>query len=282
MSTAPIEMPVGPFRMNWGQSGTRFFETGVDRGVVYIDGIGYPWTGLTAVNETPEGGENRSYYLDGVKYHNGSGAEEFKATLEAFTYPEEFMYCDGTAPMMNGMFITQQKRRSFDLCYRTRVGNDIDGPNHAYKLHLVYNATATPTSKSYQTVGDTTEPSVFSWNISTKREKFEGIQFGVKYGSHIVIDSRTTYPWAMQILENVLYGQTGASGSEAKMPTPEELVALFVDNSLLKIIDNGDGTWTAEAPESILTMLEPDLFQIDWPSAVYLPGSTTTYTVNNL
>lgn len=282
MSTSPNEIPVGPFRMNWGLAGTRIFEAGVDRGVVYIDGIGYPWTGLTAVNETPEGGENQSYYLDGVKYHNGSATEEYKATIEAYTYPDEFMYCDGTAPMMNGMFITQQRRKSFDFCYRTRVGNDVAGVNHAYKLHLVYNATATPTSKTYQTLGDSTEPSTFSWNISTRRERFEDIQFGTKYGSHIVIDSRTTYPWAMQLLENFLYGQAGSDGSEAKMPTPEELISLFVDNSMLKIVDLGDGTWTAEAPDSILTMLSDDIFQIDWPSAVFIPNSNTLYTVNNL
>lgn len=282
MSTTPTEMPVGPFRMNWGRYGTRIFETGVDRGVVYIDGVGYPWTGLTAVNETPEGGGERAYYLDGIKYYNGSSMEEFKATIQAFTYPEEFMYCDGTAPMMSGMFITQQRRKSFDFCYRTRIGNDVKGANHAYKLHLVYNATATPTSKNYGTLGDSTEPSSFSWTISTRRQKFENPQFGVKYGSHVVIDSRTTYPWAMEALENVLYGRPGADGTQGKMPTPEELVELFVDNALLKITDNGDGTWTAEGPDSIISMLSSNIFQINWPSAVYLPGSTTKYTVNNL
>lgn len=282
MSVSPAEAPVGPFRISWGRSGTRFFETGVDRGVVYIDGIGYPWTGLTAVNETPDGGSHQDYYLDGVKYFNGSSIEEYKATVNAFTYPDEFMYCDGTAPMMNGMFITQQRRKSFDFCYRTRVGNDMSGVNHAYKLHLVYNATATPTSKNYNSLGDSSEPSTFSWNISTRREKFENIQFGTKYGSHIVIDSRTTYPWAIQALEEVLYGRSGANGTQPKMPTPQELVDLFVDNALLKITDNGDGTWTAEGPESIISMISQDIFQIDWPSAVYVPGSTTTYTVNNL
>lgn len=282
MSTAPSEVSVGPFRMNWGLSGTRIFETGVDRGVVYIDGVGYPWTGLTAVNESPEGGENQSYYLDGIKYYNGSAIEEFKASIEAFTYPDEFMYCDGTAPMMTGMFITQQRRKSFDFCYRTRIGNDISGTNHAYKLHLVYDASATPTSKNYQTMGDTNEPATFSWEISTRRKKFENVQFGVRYGSHIVIDSRTTYPWALELLENFLYGRSGAEGTEARMPTPEELIALFVDNALLKITDNGDGTWSAEGPDSIISMLNDDVFQIDWPSAVYLPDSTTQYTVNNL
>lgn len=282
MSTVPYENNVAPFRIGWGNPGTRVFETGVDRGVLYIDGVGYPWTGLTAVNEAPEGGENRSYYLDGIKYHNGSATEEYKASIEAFTYPDEFMLCDGTAPMMTGMFVTQQKRKSFDFSYRTKVGNDLSGLNHGYKIHLVYNATATPTTRSYRTIGESTEPSTFSWNISTRRTKFENVQFGTKYGSHIIIDSRTTYPWALEALEGFLYGRNNANGNEARMPTPEELVDLFVDNSLLKITDNGDGTWTAEAPESILTMLDEDIFQIDWPSAIYLPESTTMYTVNNL
>lgn len=282
MSTAPFELPVGPFRMNWGQTGSRFYESGVDRGVIYIDGMGYPWTGLTAVNETPEGGENRSYYLDGIKYYNGSATEEFKATIEALTYPDEFMSCDGTAPMMAGMFITQQKRKSFDFCYRTRIGNDVGGPNHGYKLHLVYDATATPTSKNYRTLGESPEPSIFSWTISTRRKRFENNNFGVKFGAHVVIDSRHTYPWAMEALENFLYGKLGADGSQAKMPTPKELIEIFVDNALLKITDNGNGTWTAEGPDSIISMLSDDTFQIDWPSAVYLPDSSTTYTIQNL
>lgn len=274
--------PADAFRLDWSLSGTRLFETGVDRGVVYIEGKGYPWTGLTAVNETPDGGESKPYYLDGVKYYNGSTMEEYKATIEAFTYPDEFMDCDGSAPMMSGMFITQQRRKSFDFCYRTLIGNDVAGVNHAYKLHLVYNATATPTAKNYTTLGDTSEPSTFSWTISTRRKRFEDVQFGVKYGSHIVIDSRTTYPWAMEVLENVLYGRPGASGTQAYMPSPEELVDIFVDNALLKITDHEDGTWSAEGPDSVISMLSDDKFQIDWPSAVYLPGSTTTYTVNNL
>lgn len=273
---------VGPFRTKWDLSGTRIFESGIDRGIIYIDGVGYPWTGLTAVNESPQGGENQSYYIDGVKYHNGSSIEEYQATIEAFTYPDEFMYCDGTAPMMSGMFITQQSRKSFDFCYRTRVGNDTGGVNHGYKLHLVYNAVATPTSKNYGTLGGSPTASMFRWTISTKREKFEDPQFGIKFGSHIVIDSRTTYPWAMAALENVLYGRPGADGTQPKMPTPEELIALFVDNAMLKITDHGDGTWSAEGPDAIITMLTDDIFQIDWPSAQYLPDSTTTYTVNNL
>lgn len=282
MSVSPIEAPVGPFRMSWGRAGSRIFETGVDRGVVYIDGVGHPWTGLTAVNETPSGGDTKAYYLDGVKYYNGSSMEEYEASITAFTYPDEFMQCDGTAPMMNGMFITQQRRKPFDFCYRTKIGNDLSGVNHAYKLHLVYNATATPTTKNYATLGDSSEPTMFSWNISTRQFRFENPQFGVKYGSHIVIDSRTTYPWAMEVLENVLYGRPGADGTLPKMPTPEELVDIFVDNALLKITDNGDGTWTAEGPDSIISMLSEDIFQIDWPSAVYVDGSTTTYTVTNL
>lgn len=282
MSTSPLETPAGPFRLNWGAPGSRIFETGIDRGVLYIDGIGYPWTGLIAVNETPEGGENRSYYLDGIKYYNGSAREEFKATIEAFTYPDEFMACDGTDSMLKGMYITQQRRKSFDFCYRTKVGNDLSGVNNAYKLHLVYNATATPTNKNFRTLGDSSEPVAFSWNISTRNVRFDTTNIGSRYGAHVVIDSRTTYPWAMQTIENYLYGEVGANGSIARMPTPEELIRIFVDSSLLKITDNGDGTWTAEGSDEIVAMLTKNKFQIDWPSAEYLNDSTTTYTVSNL
>lgn len=283
MSTAPMENMAGPFRIGWGQAGSKIFETGTDRGVVYVDGVGYPWVGLVSVNEEPEGGAPKPYYLDGVKYIHSAGLEEFAATIEAYTYPDEFMYCDGTAPMMTGMFITQQPRKPFDFTYRTMVGNDIEGIAHGYKLHLVYNAMATPSSKTYGTLSDSPEPSTFSWSISTKREKFENLeQFGTKFGAHVVVDSRTTYPWAMEALENFLYGRAGAEGSQPHMPTSEELIQLFVDNALLKITDNGDGTWTAEGPDTVVGMLDEDNFIIDWPSVIMLPGSTTEYTVNSL
>lgn len=278
----PEQLVPGPFRLNWGAPGSRLYETGIDRGVLYIDGVGYPWTGLTAVNEAPEGGEARSYYVDGQKYYNGSSREEFKATVEAYTYPDEFMACDGTAPMLKGMYITQQARKSFDFCYRTKIGNDSAGLNHGYKLHLVYNAVASPTAKNYRTLGDSSEPSTFSWTLTTRNERFDTTNTGVRFGSHVIIDSRTTYPWALQMLEDHLYGKFGANGSVARMPTPEELIQIFVDSSLLKITDNGDGTWTAEGSDEIVSMISSNKFQIDWPSAEFLINSNTTYTVSNL
>lgn len=227
MSTAPNEMPIDSFQLTWGGTGSRIFETGVDRGVVYIDDIGYAWTGLVAVNETPEGGTEQASYLDGIKQYSGSSTEDFKATIEAYTYPDEFMYCDGSAQLLPGVMITQQGRKPFNFSYRTHVGNDVDGLSHAYKIHIVYNAIATPTSRSYHTLQESGELATFSWTISTRREKFISEKLGTKYSAHLVVDSRTIEPATLIALENVLYGYGGASGTQAKMPSSRELFELF-------------------------------------------------------
>lgn len=241
-------------KLIWGTVGERFYETGVDRGVLYLDGLsGVPWNGLISVSESPSGGEAQPRYLDGIKYANSSAIEEFNATIEAYTYPEEFAVCDGTTYMAQGLFITQQQRQSFGLSYRTKIGNDIDAADHAYKLHIVYNAQANPAERAYSTTSDDPEASTFSWDITTRPVKFSDPAFGVKYGAHLVLDSRVVYPWAMEAVEKVLYGD---ENNNARLPSPQELLTLFVDNALLKITDNGDGTWTADGPDSIITILE--------------------------
>lgn len=264
--------------IKWDASGKKYFELGIDRGVLYVDGINpVPWNGLVSLSENPSGGDPTPYYIDGIKYLNRSAPEEFNATLEAYTYPDEFGFCDGTASMAAGLFITQQKRNSFGLVYRTKIGNDVDGQDHGYKIHIVYNALAIPAKRTYSTIGDTAETKTFSWDISTRPVKFYDDAFGTKYGSHLVIDSRTTYPWAMLALEKVLFGDETTT---PKLPNPQELLALFVDNSLLKITDNGDGTWTADGPESIINMVTPTEFEISWPSAV--PIDETSYNISSL
>jgi hypothetical protein len=241
-------------KLIWGNVGTRFYETGVDRGVLYLGGdtTGVPWNGLISVSESPSGGDAKPYYLDGIKYANSNSAEEFEATLEAYTYPEEFAVCDGTTYMAQGLFITQQQRRSFGLSYRTLIGNDIDAADHAYKLHIIYNAQANPASRDYATNSDDPEAMTFSWDITTRPVKFQDPAFGVKYGAHLVLDSRVVYPWAMKAVEDVLYG---TADTAARLPSPQELLDLFVDNALLKITDNGDGTWTADGPDTIIEFL---------------------------
>lgn len=267
-----------PSYMVWNSVGDRYFETGVDRGVLYLDGIaGVPWNGMVGMSESPNGGEATPYYIDGIKYSNQSSPEEFEGTLEAFTYPEEFALCDGTAYMAIGLFITQQKRRSFGFSYRTRIGNDVDGTDRGYKIHIVYNAMANPSEKDYTSISDEVEPTTFSWDISTTPVKFEDAAFGVKYGSHLILDSRIVYPWAMRAVEAVLYGDNDNYG---RLPSPREILDLFINNALLQITDNHDGTWTATGPDEAITLLNDGVFEIDWPSAVMIDADT--YVISSL
>lgn len=254
-------------QITWDGTANKFFEAGVDRGVLYIDGKdGVPWIGLVAVSETPSGGDVRETYLDGIKIVNRSKPEDFKGKIEAFTYPREFEACEGSQELANGLRISQQNRKMFNLSYRTKVGNDTEGLDHAYKIHLIYNALAAPTDKDYESISDDTEPSTFSWSISTRPVRFDDPFFGVKYGAHLVLDSRIIYPWAMTAIENYLYGTETTS---PKMPTPEELLQLFVDNALVKVIDLGDGTFTVTGPNENVSATG-DIFTVNWPSVVTL------------
>lgn len=208
-------------RLTWGASGLRYFETGVDRGVLYLPGKdGVPWNGLKSVAEAPSGGEPRPYYIDGIKYLNVASAEEFIATLEAFSSPPEFAICDGTLSLHNGLFVTQQPRSQFGLAYRTLVGNDIQGVDHGYKIHLVYNALAAPSQRSNQTVGTGVQPLSLSWQITTTPPRMTG----VKPTAHFVIDSRLTPKRLMDAIEDILYGTVDDA---ARMPSVDELRALF-------------------------------------------------------
>jgi len=252
-------------RLQWGAAGRKYFETGIDRGVLYVDGAAIPWNGLISVQESPSGGDSTPYYLDGIKYLNQASPEDFKGSIEAYMYPDEFSECDGTEMIAAGLYIGQQTRKSFGLAYRTRIGNDIDGLDHGFKLHIIYNALAVPAEKDYQSLSDDTEPSTFNWDFTTKPVKFQDDAFGVKYGSHLTIDSRTTYPWAMLAIEKALFGDDETAPG---LPTPQELLQMFVDNALLKITDNGDGTWTAEGPDDIINMTSDTEFEITWDSAI--------------
>lgn len=208
-------------RINWDGRGERFFEVGVDRGVLYPPtGPGVPWIGLIAINETISGGEPRPYYIDGVKYLNLLSGEEFAATLEAFSAPAEFGVCDGNATIHNGLIATQQPRKPFGLCYRTRVGNEVQGADHGYKLHLVYNALAAPSQRNAVTMGNNTDPTRLNWAISTKPPAITGY----KPTAHLVIDSRTTDPAVLTEVEDLLYGTPAA---DPELPTPDELIAIF-------------------------------------------------------
>ena len=208
-------------RLTWGAIGERFYEMGVDHGVLYLaNQIGVAWTGLTSVEEAPSGGEPKPYYIDGIKFLNIAAAEEFEATLNALFSPPEFAVCDGISAVQNGLFATQQPRVSFGLSYRTRLGNDVDGADHAYKIHLVYNALAAPSDRPNKTLGDSVDPTIFSWGITTLPPSVTGL----KPTAHFVIDSRSTDPIKLSNVEDILYGSDVVSAS---LPTPDELIAIF-------------------------------------------------------
>lgn len=208
-------------RLSWSATGERFYETGVDRGVLYVGtNPGVAWTGLTSVSESPSGGEPKAYYIDGIKYLNLSSAEEFEATVNAFNSPPEFGPCDGTVSIQNGLFVTQQPRKPFGLSYRTKVGNDIDGSDHAYKIHLVYNALAAPSERSNNTLGDSTEPNDLSWSITTRPP----VVTGFKPTAHFLIDSRLTPQDILIEIEDILYG---SDANSSRLPSAQELTDMF-------------------------------------------------------
>lgn len=208
-------------RLTWGAPTERFFETGVDRGVLYVGvAAGVPWNGLVSVSEAPTGGEAKPAYLDGVKFRNVASSEEFEATLEAFAAPKEFGPCDGTQSIQNGLFATQQPRRSFSLSYRTKVGNAVEGSDHAYKIHLVYNALAAPAQRNNTTLSDSQGLNALSWSLTTLPPSLTGY----KPTSHWVIDSRTTPAGLLAAVEDIIYGSESAA---PRMPLVSELITLF-------------------------------------------------------
>jgi hypothetical protein len=175
-------------RLVWSAAGERFFESGLDRGVLYVSGKGVAWSGLISIEESPTGGDAKAFYHDGIKYLNLAAAEEFEATINAYSSPPEFGPCDGVGAVYNGLFATQQPRKPFSLSYRTKVGNDTDGADHAYKIHLVYNALAAPTSRSNSTQSDRTERRIAQLedhHASARHHRLSA-------HSHFVVDTRST------------------------------------------------------------------------------------------
>lgn len=221
----------------WDKTGERLYETGVKNGVLYPQSNGtYPkgvaWNGLTAVTESPSGAEATALYADDMKYLNLYSAEEFGATIEAYTYPDEFGECDGSAELVEGVLIGQQARKAFGLCYRTVIGNDTDGEAHGYKLHIIYGAMASPSEKAYATINDSPEAITFSWEVTTTPVNVTG----KKPTASIVIDSTKADPTKLAALEVILYGkdpttQDGNDGVEPRLPLPDEIKTLMTAGS---------------------------------------------------
>lgn len=210
----------------WDESGKRLYETGVKNGVLYIQdetgayAKGVAWNGLTAVTESPSGAEATPLYADDIKYLELFSAEEFGATIEAYTYPEEFEACDGSASLGTGVTIGQQDRKTFGLCYRTVLGNDVKSNEYGYKLHLIYGAKAAPSEKGYQTINDSPEAITFSWEVTTTPVNVAGF----KPTASVTIDSTKIDAAKLKTIEDMLYGTESV---EAKLPLPDELKTLL-------------------------------------------------------
>lgn len=206
-------------------TGEKIYETGVDHCVLYVrDGntyqTGVAWNGITAINESPSGAEATPIYADNIKYLNIVSGEDFGATIEAYTYPDEFTECDGSAEIIEGVKIGQQTRKPFALCYRTLIGNDVAGTGHGYKLHFIYNAQAAVSAKNYKTINESPEAMSFSWEISTTPEVVEGF----KPTATVTVDSTKVDATKLKALEDKIYG---TESSEPTMPTISEIVDLL-------------------------------------------------------
>ena len=213
-------------KLTWDDTGKRLYETGVKQGVLYLlDENGayknaVAWNGLTAVTESPSGAEPTALYADDIKYLSLMSAEEFGATIEAYTYPEEFGQCDGSASLATGVYIGQQARKTFGMCYKTTLGNDVEGNDYGYKLHIIYGAKAAPSEKAYATINDSPEAITFSWEVTTTPVNVAGF----KPTATIVIDSTKADPTCLAALEAKLYGETA---TEAMLPLPDEVKTIM-------------------------------------------------------
>lgn len=224
-------------KLIWDKIGERLYETGTKKGVLYPASKdkqgaaqypkGVPWNGLTAVTESPSGAEATPIYADDIKYLNIMSAEDFAATLEAYMYPEEFAECDGSKSIVAGVTIGQQKRKMFGLSYVTTLGNDVDGNDYGYKLHIVYGCMATPSEKNYTTINDSPEGITMSWEISTTPVDIPGVDEDgnpFKPTAIMTFDSTKTDPKIMKAIEDILYGTADA---EARLPLPEEIIGIL-------------------------------------------------------
>lgn len=244
-------------KIKWDQEGQKTYETGVKNGVLYViddDGNysnGVAWNGLTNVNESPSGAEESPYYADDVKYLSLTSAEEFGASVEAYTYPEEFEPCDGSAEIVPGVTVGQQTRKKFGLCYRTTFGNDTKGNEYGYKLHLVYGAQAAPSERGYSTINDSPEPITFSWELTTTPVSIKGF----KPASILKIDSTKISPQNLEKIEKILYG---TEDTDPRLPLPNEIIDLLGSGTIVglefvSIVPENNGTDVAVSDPIILT-----------------------------
>ena len=229
-------------KLQWDETGKRTYETGLDQGILYLVDSrgkysnGVPWKGLISVTESPSGAEATALYADNIKYLNLIAAEDFGATIEAYTYPSEFIACDGSLVAVPGVILGQQARKTFGLAYRTKIGNDTDGQEHGYKYHLIYGALASPSERSFQTVNDSPEAITFSWTITTTPIEMPN---GMKPAAHIEIDSTKINPESLELLKTVIQGQDAVPGTTTTNPVDEVVPYLPSPSAIVEIIDTG-------------------------------------------
>jgi len=266
--------------LTWDGTGERFYETGVDHGVLYIPDAGgvyddgVAWNGLVSVTEKPSGAEPNAQFADNIKYLNLFSAEEFGATLEAFTFPDEFAEFDGLSVPEPGVTVGQQARKVFGLSYRTKIGNDTEGIDAGYKLHVLYNLTAIPSDRDYTTLSAAPEAIEFQWDISAIPEDVPGF----RPTAHLILDSRLMSPALLSDIEDTLYGD---GITDATLPPISTLVSFIGQWVIMRITDNLDGTWTADDGDGgFITMLSGTEFQIVQANAVYL--NATTYNISDV
>lgn len=269
-------------KLKWDQPDDRIYETGVKYGVLYpqnngVYAEGVAWNGLTAVTESPSGAEFTPLYADDIKYLNLQSVEEFGATVEAYTYPDEWAACDGSATIAGGVTIGQQPRKPFGLCYRTTVGNASEGIDYGYKIHLIYGATASPSERNYNTVNDSPEATTLSWELTTTPVEISGF----KSTASLVIDSTKADPTKLSQLEDILYG---SAGTQPRLPLPDEVADLMGDssvyaisNQLVNVLNNNDATTIASGTAYNATLSAPTSYTIK-NVVVLMGGSDVTET----
>ena len=261
----------------WDKVGERIYQVGVDHGVLYLqDGTAVPWNGLIDVEESSDS-ELKSFYLEGVKFLENLSPGDFQGKLKAFTYPDEFDSVNGIANVSPGLAYYEQPPKSFNLSYRTRIGNDLDGADHGYKIHILYNLLANPDANTFSTKTDSgVQPVEFSWSLTGTPQKVVKARPTV----HISIDSTKTPPEILQLLESKLYGTATSAPS---LPPISEIGEYFGYRGGLLVIDHGDGSWSAvDESNTYITMLDATTFQIDGADATYLDAVTYKVSSTNL
>ena len=254
--------------LEWDKIGERFFETGVSHGVLYPENApGVAWNGLISVEDSSTD-EIEPVFFDGQKINDILTSGDFTGVLKAYTYPDEFLECEGTVEFQEGVFITNQPHTTFGLSYRTNIGNDLDGPYHGYKLHLLYNITAVPAPKEYQTLALDVTPNEFEWQISAIPEDIDFF----RHSAHLIFDSTKIDPYLLADIEDILYG---SEDNDPHLPSMKSLGGFISSWARLVITDHGDGTWSAYSPvPGVIEMLGPDEFQITSDTATYLDADT--------